>query len=454
MKTETKQPVMRIQDMTVGEPLRLILAFAIPLFIGNIFQQIYSIVDTMVAGYKLGDGAIAAIGATSSLYSLLMSFATGMNSGYSIVVTQRFGAHDNKGMKQSIAGMLLLNLLVTVVLSTVALLFMEPLLRFMNTPDGIFDQALIYISIICGGMITTNCYNMFASILRAVGNSRSPLYFLIIACVINVALDILLVVVIPIGIAGTAIATVLAQAVAALLCGLYVWKNYRSILPTKEDFRVEQSVFQDLISTGSAMALMLCVVDLGSVIFQRANNSLGENIIAAHTAARRLIVILMQPLATISTANSTFVAQNFGASKLNRIREGLKKCYLATTLWSVFACVLVYLFGAAMIRLTTGTSDPDIIANAVLSMRIHLPCYPALGILVCLRTTMQSMGYKTAPVISSCIELAMKLLSAYVAIPLIGFLGTCLTEPVTWVLMMIYLLVVYQKKKAVLFTEA
>ena len=451
---KTSKPLMRTLDMTQGNSLRLILAFAIPLFIGNIFQQIYSVVDTMVAGYTLGDQAIAAIGASSALYGLIINCANGMNNGYGIVVTQAFGAHNEKTMKQAIAGTLLLNLLVTVVLTSLSLLFLRPMLRFMNTPETIFRQTYTYIAIICLGMAATNAYNMFAALLRALGNSRSPLYFLILSCFLNVVLDVLLVVVIPMGIAGTAVATVLAQSVSAAFCGLYVWKNYRSILPEREDFRVPSSILRELVSTGFSMAMMLCVVDLGSVIFQRANNALGEAIIAAHTAARRIIQITMQPLGTISTANSTFVAQNWGAGKTERICSSLKQVIGLQILWSVLACGLIFLFGGTMISFTTGSSDQFIIRNAVLSMRIHLLCYPALGVLLCLRTTMQAMGHKTIPILSSCIELAMKILSACWLIPHFGFLGTCITEPVTWILMMFFLLSAYWAKKDKLFAAS
>lgn len=434
------RPVMRVRDMTQGDPLKLILAFAVPLFIGNIFQQIYTMVDTMVAGHALGDTAIAAIGATSSLYSLILNVAIGMNSGYGIVVTRSFGARDPKTMKQSIAGMMTLNTIVTVAMTVLALVFLRPLLRFMNTPESIFEQTYVYIAIICGGMISTVCYNMFAAILRAVGNSRSPLYFLIVSCLLNILLDVLLVVVIPLGIAGAAIATVIAQTVSAILCAIYVFRSYQEILPGREDFRVPGELLKELLSTGVSMALMVCVVDLGSVIYQRANNQLGEVIIAAHTASRRIFGITSQPLGTIASANATFVAQNWGAKKPGRIQAALKKVFLVEILWSVFICAVVFLFGEAIVRFTTGTTHPEILSNAVMSLRIHLSFFIPLGILLCLRTTMQAIGRKLIPVLSSCIELAMKILAAWWLIPAYGFVGTSVTEPVTWVFMMVFLL--------------
>ena len=435
------------RDMTTGSVLPTILAFALPLFIGNIFQQIYSIVDTMVAGYYIGDQAIASIGATTSMYNLIVNGAVALNTGYGIVVTRCFGAHDERRMKQSIAGMLMLNACAAILLTTLSLTFLRPLLHFMNTPESIFEQTYTYIGIILSGMSATLCYNMFAAILRAVGNSRSPLYFLIISCMLNIALDLLFVVVIPMGIAGTAMATVIAQTVSAVLCGIYVLRNYKSLLPCKDDFRIPAARLLDLLATGASMALMLCVVDLGSVIFQRANNMLGETIIASWTATRRVMSLFMQVFASTASANSTFVGQNWGACRVDRIREGIRKIICVMLGWAVFSICAVFLFGGALVSFTTGTQNPEIVSNAVMSLRIHFAFFPALAVLLCLRMSMQAMGQKLVPVLSSCIELLMKLLSAAFVIPHLGFLGTSITEPVTWVLMMLFLLVSYLRHR-------
>ena len=451
---QAKKVQAQIRDMTQGNPLRLILAFAVPLFIGNIFQQVYNMVDTMVVGYHLGDQAIAAIGATSSLYSLIVNFAGGLNSGYGIIVTQRFGAHNKKDMKQAIAGMMLLDLIISVGLSILAISCLPWLMRFMNTPEAIFDQAYLYIAIIYSGLVATIGYNMFAAILRAMGNSRSPLYFLILSSLLNIGLDLLFVVTFEMGIAGAAIATVLAQCVSAVGCGVYTFRNYREYLPEKADFKVPGTMLKELLSTGLAMALMSCVVDLGNVTFQRVNNLLGETIIAAHAAARKLIVILLQPLATLAVANSTFTGQNWGAGKYDRIQSTFKKVLLLEAGWGLFAAAIIYLFGAQLVRFTTGTSDPEIVGNAVMSLRIHFSMFPVLGVLFCTRNTMQAMGQKVAPVLSSCIELAMKILSANVLIPKLGFLGTCITEPITWCLMVLFLMTVYFSKRKKIFSES
>lgn len=449
-----EKSAMRTLDMTQGSPIKLILAFAIPLFIGNIFQQVYSMVDTMVAGYNLGDSAIAAIGATSSLYSLMIDVASGLNSGYAIVVTQRFGAHDEKRLRASIAGMIWLDAAVTAVLTVLSLVFLRPLMHFMNTPEAIFDQAYSYIAVICAGMAATIAYNMFAGILRAFGNSRTSLYFLIVSSLLNMGMDLLFVAVLHMGVAGAALATVIAQAVSAVLCGVYVYRRYGELFPGREDFHVPFELVAELFSNGIAMALMYCVVDLGSVIFQRANNALSETVISAHTASRRIVGIMMQPLATISTASSTFVGQNWGAKKPERIRAALRQVVGMEIAWSLFGCAVIFAFGGALVRFTTGTSDAAVTGNAVMSLRWHLAFFPVLGCLLVLRTAMQAMGKKTAPVLSSCIELGMKLLSAAFLIPRLGFFGTSITEPVTWTLMLLFLATAFFVQRKTLFPKS
>lgn len=450
---EKKAPVMRVRDMSTGNPIRLILAFAIPLFIGNIFQQFYNMVDTMVVGYTLGDSAISAIGATSSLYSLLINFASGLNAGYSIIVTQRFGAKDQTGLKRAVGGMLLLDLAAVVLLTGLSAAFLRPLMVFMNTPESILDQAYSYMLIICCGMFSTIGYNMFAGILRAMGNSRTPLYFLIVSSVLNILLDLLLVAKLHMGLPGAAIATVIAQSICAALCGFYLLRNYRELMPKAADFRISGKLLGELLSLGISVGMMNCLVDISSVIFQRANNGMGEIIIAANTAARKIIMLLIQPLGTVAHAFSTFTAQNWGAQRYDRIRNSLKKVLGLVMLWSIFACAVVYLFGSSIIRMTTGTEDPEIIRNAVMSMRIHLPFYPFLGILFCLRHAMQSMGQKAVPIFSSCIELVIKFFSAAFLIPAIGYLGTCITEPAAWTVMALYLITVYLSQRKKIFPD-
>ncbi|NBJ93133.1 MATE family efflux transporter [Parablautia muri] len=433
---------MQVVDMTMGRPLRLIFRFAVPMFIGNIFQQLYAMVDTIVVGHNLGDGSIAAIGASVALYSFLLHIAFGMNNGYGIVVSRCFGSHNEKELKSSIAGMMTLNVGVTLGITLISLLFLRPLLQFVNTPEEIFEQAYEYIVIICMGMICTICYNMFAAILRAMGNSRAPLYFLVFSFALNIVLDVVLVAGVKAGIAGAAVATVLSQGICAVLCGGYLFKNYRTILPKREDFQVSGLLIAELVSTGISMALVHCVVDFGTMIFQRSTNGLGESVITAFTVSRRIMETLLEPACTIAIASSVFAGQNLGAGQMMRIKKTLKKVLGVEVLWAVAACLMVWLFGRELVTLLTGSKDGEMLQNAVMCLRIQFSFYPAVTILMCLRETMQAIGYKVAPVLSSVIELVMKALAAAYLIPRFGFLGTSITEPITWVLMMVFLSVV------------
>ena len=435
-----------VLDMTKGNAVRMILTFAIPLFIGNIFQQVYSMVDTMVAGYCLGDQAIAAIGSTSSLYGLVIDLAWGLNSGFALIVTQAFGAHEQGKIRKSIGHMMMLDGIIATVLTILALIFLPLLMRLMNTPESIFDQAYSYMMVIFAGMTATICYNMFAGILRAFGNSRTPLYFLIFSSLLNIALDLLFVAVFHMGVGGAALATAAAQAVSGVLIGVYVYHNYRDMIPAKEDFRLEKSLTKEMIATGGAMGFMYSIVDLGSVLFQGVANALGEMYIAAHTAARRIINILMQPMSGMMNASGTFVGQNWGAKQKQRIRDTLKKIIGMEISWGLFSCLIVYLFGRSIIQFVTGTHSEEIMDNAVMSLRIHFPFFPVLGVLLAMRVSMQSMGQKTAPVISSVIELLMKMIAVLWMIPSFGFVGVCVTEPFTWAIMTAFLIIVYMVK--------
>ncbi|WP_173015598.1 MULTISPECIES: MATE family efflux transporter [unclassified Lactonifactor] len=431
------------KNMTVGDPLKLILAFAIPLFIGNIFQQIYTMADTMIAGYFLGDSAIAAIGSTSSIYSLVMNFAWGLNGGYTILVAREFGSKNHQKFRKVVAAMFLLNLAGGILLTGFALISLRKLMFFLNTPAEIFQQAHLYITIICGGMSTTLLYNMLAGFLRAMGNSRTPLYFLLISSVLNLTLDALFVIVFHWGVGGTALATVIAQLLSGILCGRYIWKFYREYLPHTGDFQFDKSLYAEMLFSGLAMAMMQCIFAIGSVILQRAINGLGDIIITAHTASRRFVDIFMMPLSTISTAASTFISQNWGAGKIERIKVGLKKSIILGLIWSAISMVLVWQFGRLMIIGISGTSDEQVITNAVMNLKINFMFYPPLGILLCLRVAMQAMGQKIAPLFSSSMELLIKVVAAIWIIPIAGYRSASYTEPVTWLVCGSLLVAVY-----------
>lgn len=441
---------MKTKDMTRGPAVSLILGFAIPLLIGNLFQQVYSMVDTLIAGYRYGDTAIAAIGSTSSLSSLILSFASGLNSGYGILISRAFGAGRKRLVKRTIAGAVLLNVAISLLLTAGALAFLRPILGWLHTPSAIFDQAYRYIAVILAGLLVTNLYNMLAAILRALGDSRTPLLCLAAACLLNVGLDLWFLMGLDMGVAGAALATVISQGCSVLLCCLWIGRRGRELLPAWRDFRPEKQLLAEMLRTGSAMALMLSVFSIGSVILQSAINGLGQTVITAHTAARRIIEMLMQPLSTLATATATFVSQNWGAGQRERIRSALKKVLGLEVGWALLAWAAVGAVGEEAIRWLTGTGDGQVIRYGAMSLQYSFAFYPALGVLLCLRTAMQSMGLSAAPVLSSGIELSGKILGALWIIPRYGYRGASLVEPLTWLLCAAFLCAVFLNRQRAL----
>ncbi|MDE6761824.1 MAG: MATE family efflux transporter [Lachnospiraceae bacterium] len=438
---------MHTNDMTTGIPIKVIIQFAIPLLIGTLFQQAYNIIDTMIAGYNLGDDAIAAIGATSALYSVLIYFANGMNNGFGIVMAQIFGAKNLSKMKKAVAATIILNIMTTILLTVIVLPFLRILLLWLDTPQEIFDMAYQYIFIILAGMTATISYNMCSGFMRAVGNSRTPLYFLIASCGINIILDILFILVLHLGVAGAALATVAAQLISAILCAIYIIKKYRIYMPEKKDWHLPKKLVLEMLSTGISMGLMSSVLAIGSIILQKGINHLGKDIITAHTASRRLFEFLMMPLQAVAVACSTFTGQNFGAKQFDRIRKALKQVLWLELLWSVISVVIAFLCGNMLIKMLTGTDNENIILNAAYNLKVCTVFFFPLGILFVLRNAMQAMGYRIVPILSSSIELVVKILSCVFVIPVMKYTGVVLTEPVIWVMCAAFLSVIYLKTK-------
>ena len=438
---------MHTNDMTTGIPIKVIIQFAIPLLIGTIFQQAYNIIDTMIAGYNLGDDAIAAIGATSALYSVLIYFANGMNNGFGIVMAQIFGAKNLPKMKKAVAVTMVLNIVTTILLTVIVLPFLQILLHWLDTPQEIFDMAYQYIFIILAGMTATIGYNMCSGFMRAVGNSRTPLYFLIASCGINIILDILFILGLHWGVAGTAMATVTAQVISAILCTIYIIKRYRIYMPEKKDWQLSKELVLEMLSTGISMGLMSSVLAIGSIVLQKGINHLGKNIITAHTASRRLFEFLMMPLQAVAAACSTFTGQNFGAKQFDRIRTAMKQVLWLELLWSVISVAIAFLCGNILIRMLTGTDNKVIILNAAYNLKVCTIFFFPLGILFVLRNAMQAMGYRIVPILSSSIELIVKILSCVFVIPIMKYTGVVFTEPVIWVMCAAFLGVIYLKTK-------
>lgn len=436
----------KTKDLTQGNVAKLLLFFAFPTLLSNVFQQFYNLADTAIAGHILGDNALVAIGASSTVNSLVLSFAWGLNGGFGIIIAQCFGAKDFKKLKKSVAISLSINVLFSLIVCIFGIFMSRPMLQALNTPAARLNEANSYISVILVFIIVPMLYNLEAVILRSLGDSKTPLYFLIFSSVLNIILDYVLIKFTHMGVKGAAVATVLAQLLSVILCFVVILKNFKIIRLKKNDFHFSASLFKNMMSAGMAMAVMNSIFSIGSIIMQGSINALGEDIIAAHLGSRKVAEMFMQPLVTIGTACSTFVGQNYGALKIGRIKASIKYSTIYSLIWSVFTFFILWFFGGQIARLVTGSASQVVFDNTQMYLRINAPFYFVLGLLFTLRFSIQSIDRKMPPIISSSMELASKIAAAYLFIPLWGYLGACIAEPLSWTLGAIYLLFVFKNE--------
>lgn len=436
----------KTKDLTQGNVAKLLLFFAFPTLLSNVFQQFYNLADTAIAGHILGDNALVAIGASSTVNSLVLSFAWGLNGGFGIIIAQCFGAKDFKKLKKSVAISLSINVLFSLIVCIFGIFMSRPMLQALNTPAARLNEANSYISVILVFIIVPMLYNLEAVILRSLGDSKTPLYFLIFSSVLNIILDYVLIKFTQMGVKGAAVATVLAQLLSVILCFVVILKNFKIIRLKKNDFHFSASLFKNMMSAGMAMAVMNSIFSIGSIIMQGSINALGEDVIAAHLGSRKVAEMFMQPLVTIGTACSTFVGQNYGALKIGRIKASIKYSTIYSLIWSVFTFFILWFFGGQIARLVTGSASQVVFDNTQMYLRINAPFYFVLGLLFTLRFSIQSVDRKMPPIISSSMELASKIAAAYLFIPLLGYLGACIAEPLSWTLGAIYLLFVFKKE--------
>ncbi len=437
----TKTTTSNSFNMTEGNILKTILFFAIPIFIGNIFQQLYNVADTAVIGNILGDNSLAAVGASAPIYSLIIAFASGLTNGFSVIIARFFGANDTENLNKAVSLTYVLTAAMSVTLTIISMVLIKPLLNVLNTPIEIIDETASYLKVILLFCIITMTYNMLAGMMRALGNSRAPLYFLMIASIINVILDIIFVKFLPWGIKGAAYATVIAQLISVICCYIYCIKKCKTLLFQKQNLVFEKWLISDLFATGLSMGLMYAIVCVGSVIMQSAINSFGSDTITAHTAARKIDDIFMLPLGTISMAASTFASQNYGAGKMDRVKKGIINSFYIAFAWSGFSCLVAFVFNRPLIKMLTGTSNSYIIDTASKYIQINIPLFFVLSILLILRSSLQGLGRKLVPICGSIIEFALKVAAVVFAVPTLGYFGICILEPVIWCICSVVVLV-------------
>lgn len=427
-------------DLTQGNITKLLLAFALPIFFASVFQQLYNTVDTMIVGNFLGDEALAAVGASTAIYELLVGFTIGVGSGFSIVVAKHYGAKNEKQLKQSVAASILLSIILSLIVMILSIFILYPFLEMLNTPTDIIEQAHTYIFIICISAGITMAYNLTAGLLRAIGDSMTPLIVLLITSLLNIGLDLLFVSTFQMGIAGAAYATIISQAIAAIICIIYIIKKCPMLNINKQDFQYSSALYGDMISQGASMGFMLSIVSLGTLVLQGSINAFGTLTIAAHTTARKLLSLMNMPLGTLATAVATFASQNKGANQMARVREGVKKAIMLSCIWCTIILIANFLFAPFLVGLLSGSTQDKVIDTAVLYLHINIPFLFVLGPLLILRSALQGIGKKIIPLVSSIIELLGKVAFVMIFIPILGYLGVCFSEPVIWILMTLQLI--------------
>ena len=430
-------------DMTSGSPMKIILWFTLPIFIGNVFQQFYNMADAVIVGKFVGNNALAAVGSTGTIMFLINGFVIGMTAGFTVLTAQKFGAGDERGIRKSVTGAAWLSLIVGLILTAAFMVFMKPLLTLMNTPADISDDAYAYIMIISGGILAQMLYNLLASILRALGNSRVPLYFLILSAVLNIVLDLVFVIVFQMGAAGAAVATIISQGVSGLLCLVYIGKKVQLLRMTKEDWKPQTTLLSAQLKVGIPMALQYSITAIGTMMVQSSLNILGSTLVAAYTAAGKIEQVVTQAYIAMGTTMATYGAQNMGAGDVPRIRQGFKACTIIGIVYSFIAAAFVMTAGKYMTYLFV-SEDVGTIMNSV---DIYLKCvgifFIPLAVVNIYRNGIQGLGYGLLPMTAGIAELIGRGVVAVIAAGQRSYLGVCLASPAAWILAGGLLIVMY-----------
>lgn len=430
-----------MKDLTTGKPIKIILLFAIPLFIGQLFQLFYSLADTRIVGAILGETSLAAVGATTTLSDFLIGLLNGFTNGCAIIIATYFGSGDRDNMKKAIGGTILSGIVLSVLISAGCLLFLPRILGALNVADFLMAESKAYIGIVLAGLLAATLYNVCAAILRALGDTFTPLLFLILAAVLNVVLDYTLIKYGNMGVAGAALATVIAQAVSAVLCFFYMKVRYPELSLRREDFRFDKIIYKKLIATGSSMGFMVAFVNLGTLALQITINTFNQDIIVAHTAARKATNIFMLPFSVLGTTLATFCGQNLGAGKYSRIKTGLRDTLLLTFIWCAGVALVAYTLSGPFVHMITASDNEVILSTASLYLKVNTSFYFVTAIICLFRNSMQGFGDNKTPVFSSSLELIGKVAISFLLAPAIGYMGIIVAEPIVWFIMVIPLIV-------------
>ena len=429
--------------MTTGNPVKMIMWFMVPMCLGSIFQQFYNIADSIIAGQFLGVNALAAIGSTGSLMFMVTGWISGISSGFSILVAQWFGARKYDRMRHYTAMSVYLTIGIIVIMTAGLLAANEPILRLMNTPAELMPDVKGYMAVIYAGLIVTAAYNSLAAVLRALGDSKSPLYFLIISAVINIFLDIIFITWFHMGVIGCGYATVIAQGISALLCLVYIIKKFPILHLKKKDFRISLNSIKNLLSLGTPMGLQFSITGIGTIIVQGAVNIYGAVYIAGFSAGAKIQNLIACIFLAFGATIATYVGQNWGAGRIDRVKKGVWYTQVMILISSAILMILIFFFGKYMVLLFVSPSEKGVINAAVVYFLAVFWCYPFLGSIFVYRNALQGMGYGLVPMLGGVFELTARALVVAAVAGKTSFFGVCLSDPAAWLAALIPLVPYY-----------
>lgn len=422
-----------VKDLTQGNVFKLILGFSVPLLLGMLFQQFYSMVDAIIVGKYLGVSALAEVGSTGSISFMIIGFCMGVCNGFAIPVAQKFGANNYKKLRKYVFNSAILATIFAIVMTIIVCLLCRSILEWMNTPSDIIDGAYSYIFIIFLGIPATYLYNLASAIIRSLGDSKTPLIFLIISSVINVVLDLVFIIVFKMGVAGAAWATIIAQTVAGVWCAIFMMKKYKILKFEKDELRLNRHYMSRLCYMGIPMGLQYSITAIGSVILQTAVNGLGSLVVAAVTASGKISMFLCCPFDALGSTMATYAGQNIGAKKISRISEGIKKSLLIGSVYSIIALIVSIFFGQTIALLFVNPEETELLLMVKQALVTSASFYIPLCIVNVVRFTIQGMGYSTFAIFAGVCEMVARTLCAFILVPIFGFTAVCFASPIAWI---------------------
>lgn len=433
------------KDMTTGSPGKMIFNFTMPIFIGNIFQQFYNMADTVIVGKFVGNAALAAVGACGTLNFLIIGFLQGVTAGFTVVTAQHFGAGNMKAMRKSVASGAVLTAVISVILTVLSMISMAKVLHIMNTPSDMYGEAYGYIMVICGGIAAQALYNYLASVLRALGDSKRPLYFLVIAALLNIVLDLVFIIVFGMGAAGAAYATVIAQGVSGILCLIYIGKKVPALHLHKEDWEMDGNLIGWQLKIGLPMAFQYSITAIGTIVVQSCLNILGSTAAAGFAAASKIEQVFTQAYVALGTTMATYCAQNMGAGQYTRIRKGFKSATLLGFAYAIVTGAIIFFGGKYMTVFFVSENVNQIMRYVDIYLRCVSVSFIPLTVVNLYRNGIQGMGYGLLPMTAGIAELVGRSGTALIASHFGSYMGICLASPAAWVLAGTLLLVMYFK---------